>query len=303
MQVFAASHICYTNAKEETKRIMRAALLRSRSDQDRTVRRYGAGIFVFALMLLFAPLASAVTSLSQGYTAKEDLALGSIVSLESNTSDTVVPAATSNVDSILGVVINRDSSLLSLSNSQKEQVQIATSGTVQVLVSDINGDIHRGDHITASPLSGVGMKATANVRIVGIAQGGVEGAKKQTYKDKQGREHTVTLGEVPVLVNVAYFFKEPEKTVVPTALQNVANALAGKTVSTLPIVLSSAVFLIMLIIVSSIIYSMIKSSIISVGRNPMSQSAIYRDLIQLSTLVLAILGVGLVAIYLILTRL
>lgn len=282
---------------------MRALTLRPRSHQNRTNSRYGLVLFAIALALLVAPVVGAVTSLSQGYTTKHDLSLGSIVSLERNTSDAVVPAATSNVDSILGVVINRDSSLLSVSNSQKEQVQVATSGTVQVLVSDINGEIHRGDHITASPLSGVGMKATANVRIVGIAQGGVEGAKKQTYKDKAGKEHSVTLGEVPVLVNVAYFFKEPEKTVVPTALQNVANALAGKTVSTLPIVLSSAVFFIMLIIVSSIIYSMIKSSIISVGRNPMSQSAIYRDLIQLSTLVLAILGVGLVAIYLILTRL
>lgn len=265
-----------------------------------------AGLFVgclAVLTLVASTISYAVTSLSQGYTTSHDLSLGSIVSLEKNTNDSVVPAATSNADNILGVVINRDSSLLAVTNSQKEQVQIATSGTVNVLVSDINGEIHQGDHITASPLSGIGMKATANIRIVGIAQGGVEGGKKQTYKDKQGREHTVTLGEVPVLVNVAYFFKEPEKTVVPTALQNVANSLAGKTVSTVPIVLSSAVFFIMLIIVSSIIYSMIKSSIISVGRNPMSQSAIYRDLIQLSTLVIAILAVGLIAIYLILTRL
>lgn len=262
-------------------------------------------IMVFAVLsvLLCAQLVHAVTSLSQGYSTKQDLSLGSIVSLETNSSDSVVAAASSNADNILGVVINRDSSLLAVSNSQKEQVQIATSGTVNVLVSDINGAIHQGDHITASPLSGIGMKASANVRIVGIAQGGVQGAKKQTYKDKSGKEHSVTLGEVPVLVNVAYFFKEPEKTVVPTALQNVANSLAGKSVSTLPIVLSSAVFLVMLIIVSSIIYSMIRSSIISVGRNPMSQSAIYRDLVQLSTLVLAILAVGLIAIYLILTRL
>jgi hypothetical protein len=59
----------------------------------------------------------------------------------------------------------------------------------------------------------------------------------------------------------------------------------------------------MLIVVSSIIYSMIRSSIISVGRNPMSQSAIYRDLIQLSALVIGILAVGLISVYLVLTRL
>ena len=257
---------------------------------------------VLSIALLPA-LVSAATSISQGYSTREDLSLGSIVSLAENSSDHVVAATTSNADSILGVVINSDSSLLALTNDTKEQVQIATSGTVPVIVSDINGEIHQGDHITASPLKGVGMKASANVRIVGIAQSGMKNATKQTYKDKSGKEHSVTLGEVPVIVNVAYFFKEPEKTVVPTALQNVANALAGKTVSTLPIVLSAAVFLIMLIIVSSIIYSMIKSSIISIGRNPMSQAAVYRDLIQLSSLVIAILAVGLISIYFILTRL
>lgn len=147
------------------------------------------------------------------------------------------------------------------------------------------------------------MKATANVRIVGIAQSDVASTRKETYKSKDGKEHTVTLGQVPVIVNVAYYFKEPEKTLVPNALQNVANAIAGREVSTLPIILSAGVFLVMLIVVSSIIYSMIHSSIISVGRNPMSQSAIYRDLIQLSTLVIAILAVGLITIYFILTRL
>ena len=122
-------------------------------------------------------------------------------------------------------------------------------------------------------------------------------------EDWRGQEKDVTLGEAPVQVNVAYFFKEPEKTVVPAAIQNVANSLAGKDVGTVPILISAAIFLIMLIVVASIIYSMIRSSIISVGRNPLSQSAIYRDLIQLSGLVILILGVGLVAIYLVLTKL
>ena len=286
---------------------MRARSLPVGSQDRQTALNYGFVMriaLVAATLLAFIPvIALAATTISQGYSTSEDLSLGSIVSLEQNSSDRVTAAVTRNADSILGVVINSDSSLLALTNDTKEQVQVATSGTVPVLVSDINGDIHQGDHITASPLKGVGMKATANVRIVGIAQGGMKNATKQTYKDKAGKEHTVTLGEVPVIVNVAYFFKEPEKTVVPTALQNVANALAGKTVSTLPIVLSAAVFLIMLIIVSSIIYSMIKSSIISIGRNPMSQAAVYRDLIQLSSLVIAILAVGLIAIYFILTRL
>lgn len=267
-------------------------------------RQYGIWLAGLVIVSLALPLsAHAITSISQSYTSSDQLAVGSIVSLKNNTADQVIAANSTNSDSLLGVVINANSSLLTLSNDQANQVQVATTGTEQVLVSDINGLIKRGDHITASPISGVGMKATDNIRIIGIAQSDLTTGTKQTYKDKAGQEHAVSVGNVPVLINVSYFFKQPEKTVIPGALQNVANALAGKDVSTAPILIAGAIFLIMLIVVSSIIYSMIRSSIISVGRNPMSQSAIYRDLIQLSALVIGILAIGLIAIYLVLTRL
>ena len=262
----------------------------------------GIGLFLLAFALL-TPVAGAVTSLSESYSTKDDLSIGSLVSVQDDQTDVVMAAESSNVDNLLGVVIASGSSLLTLSNGKDGQVQVATTGTLPVLVSDINGEIVRGDHVTASPVKGIGMRATANVRIVGISQGKMTNTKEQKYKSSDGTEKTMKIGQVPVLVNVAYYFKEPDKTVVPAAIQNVANSLAGKEVGTVPILLSGGIFLIMLIIVASLIYSMIRASIISVGRNPLSQSAIYRDLVQLSGLVLAILGVGLVAIYLVLTKL
>jgi hypothetical protein len=247
---------------------------------------------------------SATTSLSQSYSANEKITIGSIVSLINNSNNKVAASSSNTADGILGVAINANSSLLSLTNDQDNQVQVATSGTLPVLVSNINGEIKNGDQITASPISGIGMKATSNVRVVGIAQGDLNSnnGSEQKYKDADGVEHAVIIGDIPVLVNVSYFFKEPDKTLVPPAIQNVANSLAGKQVSTLPILISAAIFIVTIVIVSSITYSMIKSSIISVGRNPMSQSAIYRDLVQMSALVLAILSLGMIAIYLVLTR-
>jgi hypothetical protein len=53
----------------------------------------------------------------------------------------------------------------------------------------------------------------------------------------------------------------------------------------------------------SIVFSLIRNSIISVGRNPMAQSAVYRNVIQLSLLVIIILGVAVGAIFMILTKL
>jgi hypothetical protein len=224
--------------------------------------------------------------------------------LQKNSQDQVVPAATVTVENLLGVAINAGSSILSVNSGETNQVQVATSGTLPVIVSDINGPIFRGDQITASPINGVGMKATNNTRVVGIAQDDLKESKnnKQRYTDSEGIQHTITIGEIQVLVNVSYYFKEPDKTLIPASIQNLANALAGKNVSSLPILISGAIFLVTIIVVVSIVFSMVRSSIISVGRNPMSQSAIYRDLIQLSVLVVVILAVGMASIYLVLTR-
>jgi hypothetical protein len=246
---------------------------------------------------------NAATNISQSYKTTDDLSMGSIVSLTADTIDQVEAGNISNNKSLLGVVIDSSDSQLSIIGGI-EEVQVATDGVSQVLVSNINGDIVKGDHITTSMLNGVGMKASSNVRIVGIAQGDLNGStgKDYTYKDASGVEQTVVLGTIPILINTSYYFKEPDKTVIPSALQNIANTIAGKQVNPIPIILSGIIFIIMIIVVVSIVYSMIKSSIISIGRNPMSQSAVYRDLIQLSALVLIILAVGIIAIYLLLTR-
>jgi hypothetical protein len=180
---------------------------------------------------------------------------------------------------------------------------VATSGTVPVLVSDINGGIKDGDAITASGIDGVGMKATINTKIIGVAQEDLtdNNSSHQTYKDKDGTHH-LQIGLISVLVNVAYYYKQPEKTIIPTAVQNVANAIAGKKVDSVPILISSGIFLVTLFVVATIIYAMIRSSIISVGRNPMSQAAVYRDVMQMSALVVGIIGAAVVSIYMVLTR-
>jgi hypothetical protein len=265
-------------------------------------------IFIGASLLflwtcLCTPSAGALTSLSQGYSTSSSLAQGSIVSLKNGQTDHVEATSINNGGNILGVVVSGGGSLLSLSNSNSSnQVQVATSGVAGVLVSDINGPISQGDQIAASPIAGIGMKATSNAKVIGVAQGTPSNDTKQSYTDASGKKQTLTLGIVDTLISVSYFYKQPDKTIIPSVIQNLANALAGKSVSPLPIIISGAIFVVTLIVVSSIIYSMIRSSIISVGRNPMSQSAVYRDVIQLSVLVLGILVVAVISIYIVLTK-
>ena len=260
---------------------------------------------VLVLGLILAPAAAGASTLvSQTYLADGSPPPGAIVSLKKGTSDQVTSATLGNTNDIFGVVVNPDSSQLSISSGQGNQVSVAQSGVEQVLVSDINGSIVSGDSITSSPISGVGMKATNNAKIVGVAQDAFPNgnSRKETYTDKSGQKQTVTVGEVPVLVSVSYYYKQPDKTIIPQALQNLANSLAGKKVNTLPIIISVAIFLVTLTVVVSIVFSMIHSSIISVGRNPMSQAAVYRNVIQISLLVIVILGVSVGAIYMVLTK-
>ncbi len=274
-------------------------------DTVRSRRFFGVSFILTSLVvsLLIATYVGATALISQSYSTSDDLSLASLVSLKDNSSDEVTAANHTNVDNLLGVVVTENSSSLSLTSSVGNQVQVATSGTLQVLVSDINGAIERGDYITASPITGVGMKATDNARIIGVAQGKIEGSTTQTIKDGSGKEQVVTIGAVSVLVNVSSYFKQPEKTLIPTSIQNLANAFAGRNVSALPIIVSAGIFVITLIIVVIIVYSMIRNAIISVGRNPLSQSAVYRNVIQMSGLVLAILAAAFIAIYLVLTKL
>lgn len=254
------------------------------------------------LLLTSVHTAHALTVISESYQSQSTLPVGTIVSLVKDSRTDVEPSLTSNVDNLLGVTINPDSSLITVSTGNTQQAQIATSGTLPVMVSNINGEVKRGDHVTASPLKGLGMLANGNVRVVGIAQGDMTSRREEIIKDVNGNDQKVTIGEVPVLINVAYFFKEPEKSVIPASLQNVANSLAGREVQPIPIIISGAIFIVTIIAVVSIIFSMIRHSIISVGRNPMSQSAVYRDVIHLSALVVGILAVATVAIYMVLTR-
>jgi hypothetical protein len=256
------------------------------------------------LLVSIPSIVYASTLISQSFSTATALSPGTIVSLEKNSTDQVSSATNSNSNYMIGVTISSGSSQISISSDQTNQVQVATSGVEQVLVSNINGNISAGDPITASPISGIGMKATENTKVIGLAQDTFPNSTstQESYTSQGGQKQSVLLGEVPVLLNVAYYYKQPNKTLIPPALQSLANALAGKSVNSLPIIVSIVIFVVSLLIVVIIVYSMIRSSIISVGRNPMSQAAVYRNVIQLSALVVVILGVAIISIYMVLTK-
>ena len=261
-------------------------------------------IYLLSLCAIFIGITVpvlAITPVSQSYLTDKTIPLGSLVALDGDSADKIIPADTNSVKNLIGVTIN-DSSPLVLTSGNSNSALVATSGIAPTLVSNLNGEIELGDQITASPIAGVGMKATTNTKIIGVAQSQVSGKKTETVT-ADGHEEKIEVGEIRLLVSVGYHYQEPEKTLIPTALQNIANAMAGKKVDPLPIIISLIIFIVTMIIVISLVYSIVRSSIISVGRNPLAQSAVYRNAIQMSVLVLAIIAVATVAIYLVLTKL
>lgn len=92
------------------------------------------GILAAICGLIFASTqaALAVAPISQSYLAEKPIALGSLVSLDKNSSDTVSPATATSVDRLLGVAVTSNSPL-TLTHGSNTQTMVATSGVVPSL--------------------------------------------------------------------------------------------------------------------------------------------------------------------------
>lgn len=259
-------------------------------------------ILASTLGLMLVPTAVfAESAISQGFTTDEKLQSGTIVSMDDG-SKGVEQASTANVDRLLGVV--SETSLVELADDGTNQVQVVTNGRAVVLVSDINGDIKAGDYITASPLRGVGMKTAETGIVIGTAQANfsdVEETSQRTVKDESGKERVITVGLLPVQIDVTHYQKQDDKkSVVPQFILNIAHAVSGKEVSVVRVLAALLVLVVGTISIGVMLYASVRSSIASIGRNPLAAAAVNRGLLEISLLTFGVLVVMLAAVYLIL---
>lgn len=263
-------------------------------------------VAAFALVALFFVLslpahAQSNSAIAQGFQADSgngDVIAGTLVSAKSDNPHAVQLANTDSADRLLGVVDNNP--LLALSGTGKE-VEVVLSGTTNVLVSDINGTVNTGDKITVSPIAGVGMKAASDGQVAGTAQASLDLSKSntQTVTDSKGGAHTVHVGYVPLQVGVAYYQLQ-NSSFLPSFVQGLANNIAGKQVSLIRIFLCGLLLLASFIGIGVLIYSSVRSAMISLGRNPLASPDIRKSLYQVGAISAAVLGVTLVASYIIL---
>ena len=184
-----------------------------------------------------------------------------------------------------------------------DKVQIATSGVITAIVSDLGGQIRAGDPVTVSPIRGVGMKASVPARIIGTAQKpAIFGDKTADVTATGGAITKAKLGTVQVAVQVSFYTPPAEKSVIPKWLQLYTNTLAGKDVPLIRVVISSLIVLAALIAVIVLLFSAVRNTMVSIGRNPLAKTSIYRGLWQIVATSVLIFLAAMGAAYLVLTR-
>lgn len=252
-------------------------------------------------LLLIPAAVFAESAISQGFPTSEALHPGTIVSRQEKEKG-IEQATSASTDRLLGVV--SDTSLLELSDDGMSQAQVVTNGLALTLVSNINGDIKVGDFVTASPLKGVGMKTLETGYVIGVAQANfadIKAASERTITDKSGKQKVITVGLMPVQIDVTHYEKQDDKkSIVPQFILNIAQAVSGKQVSVVRVLAALLVLIVGTISIGVMLYASVRSSIASIGRNPLAAAAVNRGLLEISFLTLGILAVMLTAMYLIL---
>ena len=244
----------------------------------------------------------------QAYNAPKDLDIGTIVELTGEKADTVKPATEKQLQNMFGVVIDRNTLPIVYSHENlKNPTYVAVSGTYNTLVSTQAGNIKPGDYLTMSSINGVAMKAGSDKKTVfGRAYGSFDGKMgvlgTSQLSDVKGQPNkTVKLGIIPVTIDIKQNPTiETTKANLPDFLVRAGQQIAEKEVSPVRIYLSAAIAVVSLLIAIAVLYTGIRSSVISIGRNPMSKKSIFRALMEIILTSLLILIIGLFGVYLLL---
>lgn len=250
---------------------------------------------------MFSGLVFAQTVL-QGYASDEKLQRGMLVATKDGDDKKVVALTDKTIDKFKGVVVEKNDSPVTISN-EEQKIFVATSGPYEVLVSDENGPIKKGDFVSISTASGIGAVATEDSQfVVGVAAGDFAGGgdSLSTAKSSSGKDVKVGRIKVDVAFGKNPGAKDKAHSKVPGILKNISESVADKPLSAARIYLSFTVFVATVVVSGIVLFSGIRSGVIAIGRNPLSKKTIYRGLMQVIVLGLIIFIVGIFGVYLVL---
>lgn len=256
------------------------------------------GLFAFG----FLPVSTIAAGISFGFTGLDDVKTGMAVSVSKSNSDEVELANSVNEEYLLGVVVNEEKSTLVINDNELNEVFVATDGTVELVVSDLGGEIAEGDLVSTSLISGVGKKLNPNTgdKVIGVA--------KSPFNENSGNSRSVELenngkvniGTITVELLIREYSENTGSAEEESFIQYVARRITGKPVSMAQAIISSVLVLIGLMISGSILYGSIRGGFLSIGRNPLSTKMIYQGMVKSSFITLAVMLMTLTVGYVIL---
>lgn len=272
--------------------------------QHLTAKRLFSGMALVALILMNVTGVIGAQSVTQGYGADDILQRGMIVGYDQDDASKVEAINVEQMDRLLGIVVDANDSPITLSGEQ-EKVFVATVGRNSVLVSTQNGSIQPNDYVTVSSLNGIGMLATYEESdVIGRAINGFDGESgvvgTSSLTDTDGNTRDVNIGRIEIDVAIAKNPLAKSAAVTPEWLGRIGEAIAGKSLSPARIYISAAIFLIGAFIAGAILYAGIRSSIIAIGRNPLSKKSILRGLLQVIFTSLIVFIISVIGVYLLL---
>lgn len=247
-------------------------------------------------------------SVTQSYNTDSTVDIGMLVRLKPGAAYTVEALSQTDLANLLGVAVQQNESSFALTPTKvtKQQVYVATSGRVNVLVSNQNGPISIGDYISISAINGVAMKASsAQGIVIGKAAAPYDGTSNvlgtANVTNSLGKTVQVSIGIIGVNLAIANNPLATKSTdYVPSFLSKAATAIASRPVSAARIYLSLVIVIMAAFLAANMLYSGIRSGMISVGRNPLSRKSIIRSLTETVIAGLIVFIGGIFGVYLLL---
>lgn len=268
---------------------------------------------IFWLVALLAAVAAGASqivladtgtqAIAEGYSSNTPLQLGMIVRLDKHQPTYVVPLEQNNIKAMLGVVVSASDEAITLgTNSTTQQVFVTNFGQHNVLVTNQNGPIKVGDYITISNLSGVGMKADESEPIVlGQAAGNFDGVNNvlstSVLISGTKKKTNVSVGSIPVDISIGNNPLAQGPKGLPAFLYKITKFATNKSVSATRVYISMLIVVAGVLLSVTIIYSGVKSGIISLGRNPLAKKAISGSLVRVVLAGIMVFAISLGAAY------
>jgi len=249
---------------------------------------------------------SQAQTVTRGYSSDTLLQKGMVVKLKDDDPRKVEPVNKDKAEKIHGVVINPTDSAVLLGD-EDQKVFVASGGPYVALVSDQNGPIKRGDYITVSSVSGIGMVATDTDKIViGKAIDNFDPNDSNQVrstaiiKDASGKEQNIKIANLKVDISIGRNPTLRANSSLPVVLKAASEVIAGEPVTPTRVYLAFFVFIATAVIAGGMLYSAVRSTMVSIGRNPLGRKAIFKSLLQVASVAVIIFITGLLTVYLIL---